>query len=100
MPTRREQLQGESLEQLADRMQDGPGGSSQYHPAAAELERRKAVWQRDAAIAAQEAASAEKSTAEYTQRTAHYMLWSVWAIFATSGASALFSILAWAYPRH
>jgi hypothetical protein len=98
MASRREQLEGESLEKLADRMQDGEGVA--YHPAAAELERRKAVWVRDAAKAAQDAASAEKMTAEYTRRTARYMLWSVWAIFATSGASAMFSFLAWAYPRH
>jgi hypothetical protein len=100
MPSRREQLEGESLEKLADRMQDGASVPTNYHPAAAELERRKAIWQRDAAKAAQDAASAEKTTAEYTQRAARYMLWSVLAIFATSGASALFSFIAWAYPRH
>jgi hypothetical protein len=99
MPSRRELLERESLEALADRMQDG-ASTPNYHPAAAELERRKAIWQRDAATTAQDAASAEKSTAEDTRKAARYMLWSVWAILATSGLSALFSFLAWAYPRH
>jgi hypothetical protein len=64
MPSPREMLEGESLEQLADRMQFGA------------------------------------STAAYTKQTGRYMPWSVVAIFVTSGLSALFSFLAWAYPRH
>ncbi len=99
MASPREQLEGESLGQLADRMQYG-ANEGLYHPAAAELERRKALWQRDSAKAEQDAAIAAKSTAEYTERTARYMLWSVLAILLTSGLSALFSFLAWAYPRH
>jgi hypothetical protein len=91
-------LEGESLEQLADRMQYGAGNAG-YHPAAAELERRKALWQHASARAEQDAAGAEQSTAEYTKRTARYMLWSVWAILATSGLSATFSFLTWAFPR-
>jgi len=90
----REQLEKESLGQLADRMQEGPDSKpGQYYPAAAELERRRA------AEAEQQAALAARSTAEYTKNTARYMLWSVWAIVATSGVSALFSALAYFWPR-
>jgi hypothetical protein len=99
MPSPREMLEGESLEQLADRMQFG-AMEGVYRPAAAEMERRRAIWQHKATMAEQDAAIAAKSTAAYTKQTARYMLWSVVAIFVTSGLSALFSFLAWAYPRH
>jgi len=80
-------------------MQYGPTDRL-YHPAAAELERRRVLLQSQAAEAEIVAAEAAKSTAEYTKRTADYMLWSVLAILATSGVSALFSALAYFWPRH
>jgi hypothetical protein len=91
MASPREQLEGESLGQLADRMQYG-AKEDLYHPAVAELERRKALWQRDSAKAEQDAAATAKSTAEYAEKTAQYILWSVLAILLTSGFSALFFV--------
>jgi methyl-accepting chemotaxis protein len=84
MPSRREMLEQESLQQLADRMQDGPTNPAQYYPALAELEHRKACWQqeateaaknaaaatREAADAANESARAAKDTADYTKKNA------------------------------
>ena len=100
MASRREQLERESLGRLADQMQEGPDlKPGQYYPAAAELERRRAAWQSGAAEAEQQAALAARSTAEYTKNTARYMRWSVWAIVATSGVSALLSALAYFWPR-
>jgi hypothetical protein len=98
MASPREQLEKETLGQLADRMQYGPQ-EGQYHPAAAELERRRAAWQSAAAKAELDGAEAAISTAEYTRRTARYMLWSVWAILATSGISAPISIVSYLWPK-
>jgi hypothetical protein len=95
----REKLEKETLGQLADRMQDGPSTTRQYYSALAELERRKAVWQREAAEAQKAAASSAESTAQYTKETARHMLHSVWAILFAAALSALFSWLAWQFPH-
>jgi len=73
MPSDREKLEGESLKQLTDRMQDGPQSGRHYHAPLAELERRKASWERQAAEAQLEAAEAAKETAKYTRRAAFFM---------------------------
>jgi hypothetical protein len=99
VPSPREQLESESLGQLADRMQYGPAQPAHFYPAAAELERRRAAWQSAAAQAEQQAALAARSTAEYTKNTARYMLWSVIAILATSGVAAVLSALSYFWPR-
>jgi hypothetical protein len=105
MPSPREMLKDESLAQLADRMQEGPPSGPKYYTALAELERRKACFEQEAAESAKEAADAAKEsaraandTAEYTKKNARYMLWSVIAILVTSFISALVNILAWLFP--
>jgi hypothetical protein len=99
MASDREKLQTETLEQLSDRMQDGPSTTRHYYSALAELERRKAVWQREAAEAQKAAASSAELTAQYTKETARYMLYSVLAILFAAVLSALFSWLAWQFPH-
>ncbi|MGD0635193.1 MAG: hypothetical protein ABSA13_13110 [Beijerinckiaceae bacterium] len=100
MASDREKLETETIEQLADRMQDGPSTLRHYHSALAELERRKAVWQFEAAEAQKAAASFAESTAKYTKDNARYMLLSVCAILFAAVLSAFFSYLAWMYPHH
>ncbi len=97
MASPRENLQNESLGQLADRMQFGPS-SLGYYTALAELERRRTISQLAATEAAKEAADSAKATAKSTKKSARYILLSVVAILLTSGASALFSFLAWKFP--
>jgi hypothetical protein len=99
MASDREKLEDETLEQLADRMQDGPDSQRRYYAPLAELERRKTIWQLEACKAQKEAAEATKETAKYAKQNARYMLWSVIAILVTSGASALFQFLSWRFPR-
>jgi hypothetical protein len=99
MPSDREKLEAETLENLADRMQDGPESGRFYYCALAELERRRAKWQLDAANSQMDAAHAAKETAEYTMLNAWYMKLSVVAIAITSGLSALFQFLSWWMPR-
>ena len=93
MPSDREKLEIETLEQLGDRMQDGPSSGRHYHAPFAELERRKALWARQATEAQREAADAAKATACYTRRAARYMLWSVIAVIAASFLSVLLPTL-------
>jgi predicted ATPase len=100
MASDREKLESETIEQLADRMQDGPSTMRHYYSALAELERRKAVWQFEAAEAEKAAASSAESTAQYTKENARHMLRSVWAILFAAVLSALFSWLAWQFPHH
>ena len=95
----RKKLEDETLEQLADRMQDGPSAGRHYYTAAAELDLRKARWQIESSKAQQEAANAAKETAEYTRQNARYMLWSVIAILVILGTAFLFQILTWAFQR-
>ena len=63
MASDREKLEDETLERLADRMQDGPPSGRNYYAPATELERRRAIWQRQAKHAEEEAAKAAIETA-------------------------------------
>ena len=92
MASDREKLENETLGQLADRMQDGPNTPRHYYSALAELEPRKALWQK-------EAAKAQEAAASYTKENARYMFWSVVGIFVAAAISALFSFLSWRYPH-
>ena len=56
--------------------------------------------QRRTTVAQLEASEAQKAAADYAQRTARYMLWSVWAILFAAAVSALFAFLSWQYPHH
>jgi len=96
MPMERKKLEGDTLEQLTDLMQEGPIEGSWYCAASAELERRKFEQQMEVNKAQIEAAQAAKDTAEYTRRNALFMLCSVIAVLVTSGASAFFQYLTWA----
>jgi len=92
MASSRERLEDAPLGQLADMMEAGPNHG--YHIASAELQRRLAAAQLNAANAAER-------TAQYTKDTARWMFWSVMAIAATSGVQALFAFLTWYAPtRH
>jgi hypothetical protein len=73
----RRELEQLTLGQLADRLVSKPD-SLRYLAAAAELARRQARAQIDAA---------------------RFLLWSVIAIAITSGFSALFAFLSWYAPR-
>jgi hypothetical protein len=96
MASDRENLEGETLGQLADRMQNGPNAPRHYYSALAELERRKAIWQREAAEAQKAAASSAESTAQYTKKTAHYMLLSVIVLAVSAVITAAATIFsAW-----
>ena len=96
MASDREKLETETLEQLADRMQDGPSTTRHYYSALAELERRKAVWQLETAEAQKVAASSAESTAQYTKKTARYMLWSVIVLAVSAVITAAATIFsAW-----
>jgi hypothetical protein len=84
MASERERLENETLSQLADRLQPGPTSTHQFNVANAELMRRKAVWQLEAAEAQKKAlveqkraADAAVETAEATRHSARYMLASV-----------------------
>jgi hypothetical protein len=98
MASDREKLEGATLEQLADCMQDGPQIGRPYHASAAELERRKATWQRKAKQATEDAANAAIETAEHTRRSARYMLWSVVVLALASALNLVVSFAAWRYP--
>jgi hypothetical protein len=102
MPSTRETLENETLEQLADRMQDGPNAQRHYYAALAELERRKTEAELEASNAQTEAAEATKATAEYTRKNVRAMWWSVAAIAVGStftGVAAVLQILSWAAGR-
>lgn len=99
MPSNREKLEEETLENLADRMQDGPTSGRHYYPALAEVERRRTKSQLDALNSQMEAAQAQIETAEYTRLNARYMKLSVIAIAITSGLSLLFQVFSWWIPR-
>ena len=89
MASDREKLEGETLRQLADRMQDGPDSNRRYYAPLAELKRRKAVWAEALAQAQQEAAHAAIETARYTKQATRYMLLSVLAVLIGSLLSGL-----------
>jgi hypothetical protein len=96
VPSDREKLESETLEQLTDRMQHGPESGRHYHAAVAELERRKALWTKQATVAQQEAAKAAERTAQYTRRAAFFMLLSVFAVLVGSFIGPLLPhILGW-----
>jgi hypothetical protein len=99
MPSHREKLQDEDIEQLADRMQDGPSSGRHYYAALAELERRRAIWEQDASRAQEEAAQAAKATAEYTRKNVRAMWASVAILALGSIITAFFQFLSWAAGR-
>jgi hypothetical protein len=99
MPSTRETLQNESIEQLADRMQDGPNGGRLCYAPLAELERRRVGWEEAASRAQKEAAEAAKATAEYTRKNVRAMWWSVAVLAAASVISAFFQYLSWKAGR-
>jgi hypothetical protein len=95
MPSDREKLEGETLSELADRLQPGPTSTHQFNVAKAELMRRQAIWQQEASDAQKQAvieqkraADAAVETAAATQRSAHYMLASV-IVLAVASALTL-----------
>jgi type VI protein secretion system component VasF len=59
----------------------------------AEFIRRQTEAQLSAAAAQREAAEAAKATAAYTQQSARYILWSVYAIAASAILTAIFSAI-------
>jgi hypothetical protein len=99
MPSTRETLQNESIEQLADLMQDGPSSARPYYAALAELERRRVEREEEVSRAQQEAAEAAKATAEYTRKNVRAMWWSVAVLAAGSVISAFFQYLSWKAGR-
>jgi hypothetical protein len=99
MPTTRETLQDESIEQLADRMQDGPNSGRLYYAPLAELERRRVGWEEEVSRAQKEAAEAAKATAEYTRKNVRAMWWSVAVLAAGSIITAFFQFLSWRAGR-
>jgi hypothetical protein len=78
-------------EDLFNRLKNGPGET--YYEALAELEVIKYEWQEKLNEAQIEAAEAAKDAADAANRTAKYMWWSVLAIFATSGVSAVCAVI-------
>jgi hypothetical protein len=99
MASQRENLEKATLERLADDMQFGPT-SAGYYPALAELERRRALWEREASEAQMAASGYAESTANYTKANARYMLFSVLATLIAAAVSAFFSFMTWQFPRH
>jgi hypothetical protein len=94
MVSEREKLENETLGQLADRLQPGPTSIYQFNTANAELMRRQAVWQEEAADAQKQAAAQQKraadaavETATATRRSARYMLASVVVLAIASALS-------------
>jgi phytoene/squalene synthetase len=93
MPSTRELLERETLQTIADMMQDGPNSGRPYFAALAELERRRTLWQ-------SETAESAKATADYTKQNAKYVLWSVIALCVTAGAGVVVQIAALYLNRH
>ncbi len=83
----RQSLSEKSLDDLADYMAavGGLSDSENERTVRAEFLRRQTVLQ-------QEATKAAKDTAEYTKRTARYMLWSVIAIAVASVIQAVVAV--------
>jgi len=102
MPSTRETLEKETLEQIADRMQGGPNGGRHYYAALAELERRRAEAELEASDAQKKAAEAAKVTAEYTRKYVHAMWVSVVVLAVSStftAVAAVLQFLSWAARR-
>jgi hypothetical protein len=78
-------------EDLVNRLKHGP--SENYYGALAELEEIKFEWQEKLNEAQIKAAEAAIEAADAAKRTAKYMWWSVLAIFATSGVSAVCAVV-------
>jgi hypothetical protein len=104
MPSDREKLEGETLSELADRLQPGPASTHQFNVANAELMRRQAIWQQEASdaqkravIEQKRAADAAVETAKATRRSARYMLASV--IVLASHPCSLWQSTSWRYAR-
>lgn len=83
----RQSLSEKSLDDLADWMAaiGGTSDSENGRTARAEFLRRQTVLQ-------EEATKASKDTAEYTKRTARYMLWSVIVIAVASVIQAVVAV--------
>lgn len=80
---RKDQFESKTLDELADELETQDPGTQMYRAAMAELMRRQTEAQLKATDAQREAAEAAKATATFTQQSARYILWSVYAI-ATS----------------
>jgi hypothetical protein len=84
-----------NLDQLADTLAGPHPGTPSHGVAMAEFTRRQTLAQLESARAQQEAAEAAKLTAQFTRRTARYMLISVIATVVL-----FFLNLAWGFWVH
>jgi hypothetical protein len=91
MASEREKLENIELNELADVLSNTTPGSVNHGPPMAEFIRRQTEAQLLAAAAQRETAEAAKATAEHTQQSARYILWSVYAIMASATLTAIFS---------
>jgi hypothetical protein len=93
MASQREKLANITLDELADVLSNTTPGGINHGPPMAEFTRRQTEAQLSAAAAQYEAAEAAKATAAYTQQSARYILWSVYAIAASTVLTTIFSAL-------